>query len=224
MSKWQEHLLSGSAVYAADGRAQGQVQADDRMERKPGLVEDPDYFEALMSLALDDELSEAEVADFDAMRAQDPNLANIWDEWQAVDFTFRSAPRVEPPRDFEASFEERLVRRERRRRLWIAGGIVAIAVLLWSILIMGLAGAGIYVMFNEYTWLTAAVRAVVQTYATVESQILMLSEAFTTAFSTPEGQGMAIAYITFAGVALWFWARILRRSVVGETQVTPSVS
>jgi hypothetical protein len=224
MSKWLDHLQAGNTVFAADGRTQGSAKAEYRMEDVPDGTADPDRFDALMSLALDGQLSADEESEFDGMLALDPSLADVWDEWQGVDFAFRTAPHVEPPRDFVASFEDRLVRQERRRRVWIGAGIGAIALLLWSGLVVGMAGAGVYVMFNEYSWLTGAVRAIVQTYAAVESQIFMLSEAFTTAFSTPEGQGMAIAYITFAGVALWFWARMLRRSVNDATQVAASVS
>ena len=134
-----------------------------------------EQFDALMSLALDDTLRPDEEAEFERLLAEDPDLGDVWEEWQGFDFAFRTAPSVEPPADFVASFEDRLLKRERRRRLWLGAGVGAIAVVLWSSLAMGLAGAGAYVMFNQADWLTFAVRVVAQWTASVQSQLSMLA-------------------------------------------------
>ncbi len=172
-----------------------------------------EQFDALMSLALDDTLRPDEEAEFERLLAEEPDLGDVWEEWQGFDFAFRSAPSVEPPADFVASFEDRLLKRERRRRLWLGAGVGAIAVVLWSSLAMGLAGAGAYVMFNQADWLTFAVRVVAQWTASVQSQVSMLASALTTVLSMPQVQGMVFAYMVFSLMALWFWARFLHRSV-----------
>lgn len=203
-------------VYAPDTGGSSAGHAQDAVEQE--LVSEQFY--ALMSLALDDRLSPGEEVEFDRMLAEERGLDEIWYDWRAFDRAFHTAPRVEPPVDFVDSFEARLARQERRRHLWFGAGVSAIVLLLWSGLVVGIAGAGAYVMFNQSGWLTRAVRVVAHATASVESFVYALADAATTALSTPQVQGMAVAYIVFAAFALWFWARFLRRSV-GAQNASP---
>jgi hypothetical protein len=172
-----------------------------------------EQFDMLMSLALDDMLGPDETVQFSKMVADDPELGDIWNEWQEFDHAFQSAPSIDPPSDFVSSFEGRMLRREKRRRLWLGVGISLVAVALWSSLIMGLTGAGAYVMFNQSDWLTATVRFLVYGFASVQSYVSVFASTVATALATPQLQGIAVAYIAFGLFALWIWAMFLRRSV-----------
>ena len=144
--------------------------------------------------------------------------------WQEFDHAFQSVPNIDPPADFVSSFEGRMLRREKRRRLLLGVGIGLVAVALWSSLIMGLAGAGAYVMFNQADWLTATVRFLVYGSASIQSYISMISTAVATALATPQVQGVAVAYIAFGIFALWIWAMFLRRSVTRRGVIPVAVS
>ena len=68
----------------------------------------PDDFFLLMSLALDEMLSEEEANRFHAYLAQEPALVLEWQSWQSMDGRLHSEPVVEPPADFMAKFNLRL--------------------------------------------------------------------------------------------------------------------
>ena len=68
----------------------------------------PSEFSLLMSLALDDMLSDEEALRFHQCMEQDPALAEEWQQWQAVDIGLHQEPSVEPPSDFLAKFNQRL--------------------------------------------------------------------------------------------------------------------
>lgn len=209
------------SVFAPDGRGGGTALP---ASTKIDDVAAGDRFEMLMSLSLDDMLSPDEAVEFERMLADNPDMEQAWGEWQAFDFAFRSAQRIDPPRNFAASIEDRMLKRERRRRLWLGVGIGAIAVALWASLVLGLAGAGAYVMLGQSDWLATAVRVVVQSYATVQTQISAAANALATVLGTPQVQGMLFAYVLFAGLALWFWARFLQRSLDEERGVVSATS
>lgn len=220
MNDWMKNIRARGIVFAPDGRGSGVKQHQDSSEEVPVS----ERFDVLMSLALDDMLSSSEEAEFEKMLAGDSGLSDVWYEWQAFDYAFQTAPSVEPPVDFVASFENRMVRRERRRRMWLGISIGVVAVVLWGSLVLGLAGAGAYVMFNQSGWLTSAVRVVVQTTAALQSQLAMFADAMTTALATPQIQGMVFSYMVFAVAALWFWMRFLRRSVETDESAVPNIS
>lgn len=221
MSDWMKKVPGWGIAFAPDGRSAG---VDQHAAEWAEDVSESERFDALMSLALDDMLSPAEEAEFERMLAGDAGLSTAWHEWQAFDYAFQSAPQLQPPVDFVASFEGRLMRRERRRRLWLGVGVGLTAVAMWCSLVMGLAGAGAYVMFNQSEWLTGAVRVLVQTTATIQSQTEMVVDAASTALATPQVQAMMLAYVVVAMLALWFWARFLRRSVGAQRPAIPDTA
>jgi len=182
-------------------------------------ISDNERFDYLMSLALDDMLEPEEAAAFDKMLEDDMGYDDVWGEWKAFDAEFHSTPSVEPPVNFVASFEERLVRYQRRRRLWLGAGLGLIAVLLWGGLVTGLAGAGAYIMFSQSDWLTAMVRYVVYCTASVQGYLSIMLSTISTAMSTAQMQAMILGYIMFGIIALWAWSKLLRRSVINPNPV-----
>jgi hypothetical protein len=220
MNIWMRNKWACGLVYAPDHRIGGSAHEPDWFEDVSAAEE----FDVLMSLALDDALTQEQEAEFARILSEDSELDHLWADWQAFDLAFRTAPSAEPPVDFVAGFEERLLKQERRRRLWFGASVGALAFVLWGTLVMGLAGAGAYVMFNQPGWLISSVRLVAQASVTVQSQVDMFVAALSTALAAPQVQGMAVAYVVFSGLALWFWAWFLRRSVNEQRTATASAS
>ncbi len=172
----------------------------------------------LMSLALDNMLQPAEVESFDALLAQDTRLGDEWALWQAVDAKFVAAPTANPSAGFVAEFERRQLQVERRRRLWAGLSVVVAAVLLWSSLVLGLATAGAYVIVNQADWLVTLLHGVAYLSSSLQIQAAALASALTTLLSTPQVQGMLLAYAGVAALTLFAWLRFLRRSVNGSAR------
>ncbi len=172
----------------------------------------------LMSLALDNMLQPADVELFDALVAKDTRLSDEWALWQAVDAKFVAAPAATPSPGFVAEFERRQLQVERRRRLWAGLSVVVVAVLLWSSLALGLATAGAYVIVNQADWLVTLLHGVAYWSSSLQIQAAALASAFATLLSTPQVQGMLLAYAGVAALTLYAWLRFLRRSVNGPAR------
>lgn len=213
-------------VFAPDGSQSGSRRVDmaGDLESETVQLTYDDKFEYLMSLALDNMLEADEAALFDEMLAELPQRDEIWNDWQLFDSEFRRVPAVEPPVNFVASFEQRLSTQQRRKRLWLGIAFGAAAIFLWIGLVMGLLGAGAYVMLNQSDWLTAGVRFAVYGSATVQSYITMVMDAANAALGSTELQIVAVVYLLVGTLAIWAWSRFLRRSIDGRYVGTRIVS
>ena len=222
MSNINKGIGFSGLVYASSDTGSGVYSAVRAANNERASVDDE--FGMLMSLALDDRLAENEVLLFDEILLDKPDFAEIWNDWQAIDSDFHTAPAIEPPVNFVTSFEERLLRQVRRNRLWWGAGIGLTALFLLGVLVTGLASAGAYVVFNQADWLTSAVRLVVYWSATIQSQLSAYTSMLTAALSTPQAQGMVIVYLAFGMLALWGWAKLLRRTVVQKSTVSTAIT
>ncbi|MEM7129979.1 MAG: hypothetical protein AAF702_26855 [Chloroflexota bacterium] len=83
-------------------------QSSNQSSNPEGDYPASDDFFLLMSMALDDMLSQEESERFHRYMEQDPSLAAEWQRWQVFDGDLQQEPLVEPPADFLTKLNLRL--------------------------------------------------------------------------------------------------------------------
>ncbi len=180
--------------------------------------EDAETLEVLMSLALDELLDEDGTARLELMLASDAAWSAEWEKWLAVDASLRSAPQVEPPADFLAGVEQKIVQLERRRRLW-SGAIIGLsALLLWGSALVGLVSLGAFVLANQATWLNELIHGIALSWVRFTGLMQFLWYGALNLASTPQALALGICYGVMTAALLGLWIGLLRRTTrAGET-------
>ncbi len=182
--------------------------------------DDADELEALMSLALDDRLEAVDAARMEWMLASDADWSERWQTWQAMDSALRCAPALDPPVDFLAGVEQKILQMERRRRLQSGVIIGLIAILLWGSALVGLFSLGAFVLANQATWLNGLIRGIAFYWVRFVSMVQPVWSAVAGLASTPEALALGVCYALLAAVLLGLWIRLLSRTTQANEQVS----
>lgn len=181
--------------------------------------DDADELEALMSLALDNRLEAGGAAHMERMLARDAKWLERWQTWQAMDAALRSAPALDPPADFLAGVEQRVLQMERRRRLQSGMLIGLVALLMWGSALVGLFSLGAFVLANQATWLNGLIRGIAFYWVRFVSMVQPVWSAAAGLASTPEALAVGVCYALLAAVLLGLWIQLLRRTTQADEQV-----
>jgi anti-sigma factor RsiW len=186
---------------------------NDREFRTQGM--DSDEIAALMSMALDGQLESMNDEQLAAFLAADPARAEEWQVWRQLDRHIRSAPAMEPPAGFVIEFERRLMREEKRRRLWAGFGVSAAVVLFWCLFVAGATGVSAYLLLWQANWLGETLRSMTYWLAVAASWAQSITAIASALLATPQAMAIGCAYVMASAGILWAWVRFLRRSVRG---------
>lgn len=173
---------------------------------------DADELAALMSLALDDLLDEADAARMDWLLAADADGEATWQTWQAMDATLRHAPMLEPSQDFVLGLERRVVEMERRRRLRSGVIVGLLALLLWGSALVGTVSLGAFVLANQATWLNGLIHSVTLGWVRFISLAQMAWSGLVGLASSPQALALGVCYALLAALLLGLWIGFLRRT------------
>jgi hypothetical protein len=184
-----------------------------RPDVPPNLATPEEEAAFLFSLALDEQLDEAEAAKLEELLASEPFWGAEWQIWQAMDTTLRSAPVLAPPAGFLAGVEQRLVQTERRRRLWAGMTFAVIALLLWGSALIGVVSLGALVMARQGVWLNELIHNVTYWWVSTAARLNLLWTTTLALVATPQAQAVAVCYALMAIAILGGWLMFLRRSV-----------
>jgi hypothetical protein len=165
-----------------------------------------------MSLALDDELTPEEVAEFEQFLAEDAELNEEWRVWQQLDAKLWECPPVAPVDGFLQRFEYRLAQQENQKQLWFGTVVGVITLGLWGILLLGAVSFGLLVWWNQSGWLGEVLQQVTYLWAIVASWGSALWSVVTTLLATPQGKGLVVFYLFATATILLVWAWLLRRT------------
>jgi hypothetical protein len=165
-----------------------------------------------MSLALDDELTPEEVAEFEQFLAEDAELNEEWGVWQQLDAKLWECPPVAPVDGFLQRFEYRLAQQENQKQLWFGTVVGVITLGLWGILLIGAVSFGLLVWWNQSGWLGEVLQQVTYLWAIVTSWGSALWSVVTTLLATPQGKGLVVFYLFATASILLVWAWLLRRT------------
>jgi anti-sigma factor RsiW len=181
------------------------------------IHEDADELEALMSLALDGMLNEADSDQLERLLMADAGWSAEWQNWQAMDAALRSAPAFDPPADFLADVDRKIVQWERRRR-FRSGVIIGLAaMLLWGSALVGLFSLGAFVLANQATWLSELIQGIAYGWVRVVSTAQLVWSTVVGLATTPQAAALGICYGLAAAVLLALWIGFLRKTTrVGE--------
>lgn len=169
-------------------------------------------FDWLMSLALDDQLDGDAQARFDALVADDPELAEAWRAWQWIDHEFSTTPAVTPSSGFVQRFELRLAEaeKERQQRVWLLS--MTMALLAVALVFAITAGVGFFIFLTQGQWVGAQLRSLALVYTSINLWLTTLGEMANTLFNTPQAQvAMGVYVLASLGVVI-AWVQLLRRS------------
>jgi anti-sigma factor RsiW len=179
----------------------------------PNLATSEEEAAFLFSLALDEQLDEAEAAKLEELLAGEPFWGAEWQTWQAMDATLRSAPILAPPAGFLAGVEQRLVQTERRRKLWAGATFAVIALLLWGSALTGVVSLGALVMARQDIWLNESIHNVTYWWVSTTARLNLLWTTALALVATPQAQAVVVCYAVMAVAILGGWIMFLRRSV-----------
>ncbi len=164
-------------------------------------------YTALMSLALDQEATHAEMATLREHLSQCEACATTWEQWRLLDCRLTEAPLLAPPQDLAQGVAARLAERQRlrHRRRWIGSSFVAAWALVFSgalLLLALLVGWGIRHPVEVSIVLSAAA-LLLSSLSWLLRGIGALADALG---GTVLGLGVAFwAILTLGLGALWIW-------------------
>lgn len=178
---------------------------------------DESRFFLLMSLALDDLLSDEEETEFVRLLEQSPHLANEWQVWRELDAQFVAAPAVNPPADFAQKVAASLNQAQSQQQLRLGVMIGGITVFFWLLLMVALLSTGAYLAVTQNEWLGGQIHSLAAFASTVSiwwsALWQTLSQGFELSLTYPQLWGAAIIYMVATGSILLVWTRLLRRSL-----------
>lgn len=167
----------------------------------------------LMSLALDDQLDEADAARLEALLLANAELSADWQVWQSVDEAFRRAPSVAPPVGFAAKFDTRLAQWERRRKLRVGVIFGLAALVLWGSAFAGVAALGAFFWTNQMIWLGSALHYIAFWWMSVQQIVTLLVSGVDVLLDAPQTWVAFVCYLCLSIGILVSWFVWLRRSV-----------
>ena len=179
----------------------------------------PDDFAWLMSLALDDALSERETARFEQLVYTDEaELARQaeWQLWQHLDVSFAETPALAPAPGFAQRFEQRLASQARRQRLWLGAIVAVAAVLVWGLVGTAVVALGPAVSEGVQAALSPAVSGLLQNVNAFFASAWLWTETVGSALFTIASTGQVMTavglYALTAGLIVVAWVSLLRRT------------
>ncbi len=179
----------------------------------------PDEFAWLMSLALDEALSEHETARFEQLiYTEEAELARQaeWQLWQHLDASFVETPKLAPAPGFAQRFEQRLANQARRQRLWLGAVVAVMAVLVWGVVGAAVVALGPAVSEGVRAVLSPAVSGLLQNvnvfFASAWLWAGTVGSALFTIASTGQVMTAAGLYALTAGLIVVAWVSLLRRT------------
>jgi predicted anti-sigma-YlaC factor YlaD len=169
-----------------------------------------------ISLWLDNELSQAEVAQLQAHLAQCPACTQIYQAMQQVDSLLRCAAvaMAEPQPGFSTRFEARLAQQPqvKRWRMWAGLGVLLMGVLLLAALLLVVTGITVvganptsWLYLQTLSWLGSLGQVVNQTRACVN-----LGGAFFRAIVLTMQQPLFWGFVAVAVTFTGMWAGLLQ--------------
>lgn len=173
---------------------------------------DMEELEWLMSLALDGRLNEADAERLDVLLAAETDGLSVWQNWQTFDTALHSAPAYEPPMDFLAGVEQKVVQWERRRRLWAGMTIGAAALVLWGSALVGLVALGVFVFSNQAIWLSEMIHGITFAWVRFINLVHFVWTALIGFAASPQALALGVCYALVASVMLGLWIGLLRKT------------
>ncbi len=187
------------------------------MNEQPIHMDTPEAeFDWLMSLALDHALDADEQARFDALLADDPDLAMSWRAWQWIDSEFAATPALTPPSGFVQRFELRLAEAEKERQQRVLLLSSAAALLAVTLVFALTTGVGVFVFLTQGQWVGEQMRALTLAYTSTQLWFAAIGDAVQTMLSTPQVQFAGGVYVLLLIMLVVGWVQLLRRSAQVE--------
>lgn len=180
-------------------------------------------FDWLMSLALDAQLDADEQARFDALLANDPDLAENWRAWQWIDGEFSATPALTPPSGFVHRFDLRLAEAEKERQQRVLLLSSTVALLAVALVFATTVGLGAFVFLTQGQWVGEQVRALTLAYTTVNHWFATVGETVNTVINTPQAQLVGSIYLLLMVMLIAGWVQLLRRSAHLEKTMPATV-
>lgn len=175
---------------------------------------------ALMSLALDGLLDEADTDRLNALLAADAGWSTEWQNWQAMDVALRRTPAVEPPADLMAGVERKLVQLENRRRLQSGAVVGVVALLLWGSGLVGLLFLGALVLANQAVWLNQLIHSLALGWVWFSGMAQLVWSGVVNLVASPQALALGVCYGLMTAVLLGGWIRLLRKTTREREPVT----
>lgn len=166
----------------------------------------------LMSLALDEQLSDREAKEFHEDLERYPALAEKWTVWQHIDSRFQEEPAMAPECGFMQRFQKRLTQQIRRRNLRLGITVGLLTVVLWLAVVACGMVIGSFILDNQSAWLGDLIHnaTYLLNLASVWGNALL--DTAMTMLYTPQAWAVLLGYLALVALVLTFWTRFLRRS------------
>ncbi len=169
-------------------------------------------FDWLMSLALDDQLDDGDLARLEALTAEHDELAQTWRAWQWIDSEFSATPSLTPPSGFVQRFEARLAEQEKQRQQRVLLLSAALAIMALLVVFFSTAGVGAFVLLTQGQWIGEQVRTLTLAYTSANLWFTSSVEAVAAVVQTPQAQVGGVLYALAMAVMVAAWVYLLRRS------------
>jgi anti-sigma factor RsiW len=183
---------------------------DEKVENNAQRVEVE--FDWLMSLALDDQLDDDELARLESLAAESEDLALTWKAWQWIDSEFSATPSLTPPSGFVQRFEARLAEQEQQRQQRVLLLSAALALMALFLVFLSTAGVGAFVLLTQGHWIGEQIRQMTLAYTSANVWFTSSVETAATVAQTPQAQIVGALYALAMTLMAAAWVYLLRRS------------
>lgn len=169
-------------------------------------------FDWLMSLALDDQLDNDDLARLKMLTAENEDLALTWKAWQWIDSEFSATPSLTPPSGFVQRFEARLAEQEQQRQQRVLLLSTALALMALFLVFLSTAGVGAFVLFTQGHWIGEQIRQMTLAYTSANVWFTSSVETAAAVAQTPQAQIVGALYALVMASMVAAWVYLLRRS------------
>ncbi|MFN3982040.1 MAG: hypothetical protein ACK4SA_16815 [Caldilinea sp.] len=169
-------------------------------------------FDWLMSLALDDQLDNDDLARLKMLTAESEDLALTWKAWQWIDSEFSATPSLTPPSGFVQRFEARLAEQEQQRQQRVLLLSTALALMALFLVFLSTAGVGAFVLFTQGHWIGEQIRQMTLAYTSANVWFTSSVETAVAVAQTPQAQIVGALYALVMASMVAAWVYLLRRS------------
>lgn len=170
----------------------------------------------LMSLSLDGQLESHDEARLQLLLAADAALRETWRQWQKVDVLFAEQPRAAPEIGFGERFTLKLEARERRARRRRQALFVSAAVVAWVSTAAMVVLLGWTLLSNQTQWMNDFVRELVFYPSAAAIWLRAVQTSLGSLIGEPQSLAMSVGYAAAAGLLLYGWLLVLRRTTREE--------
>ena len=170
----------------------------------------------LMSLSLDGQLESADEARLQQLLAADAGLRETWRQWQKVDVMFAELPHAVPEAGFAERFTLKLEARELRTRRRRQALFVSAAVVAWFSTAAMVVLLGWTLVSNQTQWMNDFVRELVFYPSAAAVWLRAVQSSLGALVGEPQSLAMSVGYAAAAGLLLYGWLLVLRRTTREE--------